>query len=357
MWITYCGLPARAPADFGQELRDPERIKGFCKMALIDSFGRKINYLRLSVTDRCNLRCVYCMPAEGVRKLRHQDILSYEELLLLADTAVGIGIEKIRVTGGEPLVRKGILGFLGNLSKIPRLRQLVLTTNGTLLPEMAGELKRSGVQRLNISLDSLRPETFARITRGGDLGRVLAGIRVAEEIGFPIKLNMVVMRGINDDEVVDFARLTLDKPYIVRFIEYMPAMKDPDWQSLVVPGEEIMRRIAGVYRVRQLDRDDYLSGPSRNYRIDGAAGAIGIITPVSSHFCGECNRIRVTSSGMAKGCLFDAAEFDLKTVLRNGNRAALEEILREIVARKPGKGYICAADSARKPFDMSKVGG
>jgi cyclic pyranopterin phosphate synthase len=326
-------------------------------MALIDSFGRKINYLRLSVTDRCNLRCIYCMPAEGIRKLKHEDILSYEELLLLAETAVGIGIEKIRVTGGEPLVRKGILDFLGNLSGIPQLRQLVLTTNGMLLPEMAEGLRKAGVQRLNISLDSLRPETFASITRCGDLGRVLMGIRIAEEAGFPIKLNMVVMRGVNDDEVVDFAGLTLVKPYTVRFIEYMPALKDPDWRSLVVPGEEIIRRIALRYPVKLLDREDCLSGPSRDYRIDGAAGAIGIITPISSHFCGKCNRIRVTSSGMAMGCLFDNTEYDLKTILRKGERAALEEALREIVGRKPRKGLISCTDSLRKPFDMSKVGG
>ncbi|HET6420769.1 MAG TPA: GTP 3',8-cyclase MoaA [Geobacteraceae bacterium] len=326
-------------------------------MALIDSFGRKISYLRLSVTDRCNLRCVYCMPPEGVRKLRHEDILSYEELLLLAETAVSIGIEKIRVTGGEPLVRKGILGFLGNLSSIPGLRQLVLTTNGMLLPEMAGGLRSAGVQRLNISLDSLEVETFARITRGGDLNKVLQGIRIAEETGFPIKLNMVVMRGINDAEVVDFARLTLDKPHTVRFIEYMPTIKAPDWRAFVVPGEEIIRRIAGVYRLEKLERDDRLSGPSTDYRIDGAAGAIGIITPVSSHFCGDCNRIRVTSSGMARGCLFDDTEYDLKMILRNGNRAAIVDALREIVGRKPGRGRISDGVSARKPFDMSKVGG
>jgi cyclic pyranopterin phosphate synthase len=326
-------------------------------MALIDSFGRKINYLRLSVTDRCNLRCVYCMPADGVRKVRHQDILSYEELMLLSETAVGIGIEKIRITGGEPLVRKGILGFLGNLSKIPNLRQLVLTTNGMLLPEMAEDLRKAGVQRLNISLDSLRPDTFTRITRCGDLERVLAGIRAAEEAGFPIKLNMVVMGGINDDEVVDFAGLTLTKPYTVRFIEYMPTMDTPDWRSLVVPGEEIIRRIARAYDVQPLDREDYLSGPSRNYRIDGAVGAIGIITPISSHFCRECNRIRVTSSGMARGCLFDNTEYDLKTILRKGDRASLEGALREIVERKPGKGLLSQTDSIREPFDMSKVGG
>lgn len=326
-------------------------------MTLIDSFGRNINYLRLSVTDRCNLRCVYCMPAEGVRKLAHDEILNYEELLLLAETAVAIGIEKIRITGGEPLVRKGIVEFLGTLSQISGLRQLVLTTNGMLLPEMAEGLRKAGVQRLNISLDSLRPETFARITRGGDLERVLCGIAIAEKEGFPIKLNMVVMRGTNDDEVLDFAGLTMVKPYTVRFIEYMPTRKEPNWQSLAVPGDEILRRIAGAYRILPLDRDDSLSGPAKNYRIDGAAGAIGIITPVSSHFCSECNRIRVTSAGKAKGCLFDNTEYDLKTILSNGNRAALEKALRAIVDRKPGKGFIAEKGSNRKPFDMSKVGG
>jgi cyclic pyranopterin phosphate synthase len=326
-------------------------------MALIDSFGRKINYLRLSVTDRCNLRCIYCMPVEGVRKVRHQDILSYEELMLLAETAVGIGIEKIRVTGGEPLVRNGILDFLENISKIPQLRQLVLTTNGVLLSEMAEGLRKAGVQRLNISLDSLRPDTFSRITRCGDLEKVLAGIRAAEEAGFPIKLNVVVMRGMNDDEVVDFAGLSLVKPYTVRFIEYMPVVKDPDWHSLVVPGEEILRRIAGAYRVQPLDREDYLSGPSKIYRIDGKVGASGIITPVSSHFCSECNRIRVTSSGMARGCLFDKTEYDLKKLLRKGDRTALEEALREIVSRKPKKSLLSGSDSGFKTFDMSKIGG
>lgn len=326
-------------------------------MALIDSFGRKINYLRLSVTDRCNLRCIYCMPTEGVHKLRHQDILSYEELMLLSETAVGLGIEKIRVTGGEPLVRKGILGFLTNLSQIPHLRQLVLTTNGMLLQEMAVDLRKAGVQRLNISLDSLRTDTFARITRCGDLEKVLAGIRAAEEAEFPIKLNMVVMAGINDTEIEDFAGLTLTKPYTVRFIEHMPTVTNPDWRSLVVPGEEIIRRIAGAYGVQALDREDPLAGPSRNYRIDGAAGEIGIITPVSSHFCLECNRIRVTSSGIARGCLFDNTEYDLKTILRRGDRPALEGALRAIVDRKPARGFLTSEDSTSEPFDMSKVGG
>ena len=193
---------------------------------MIDTYGRKINYLRLSVTDRCNLRCRYCMPEDGIPLLPQGGILSYEELYLVARTAVSLGIEKIRVTGGEPLIRKGILDFLSRLAGIPGLRQLVLTTNGLLLNEMAGRLKTAGVQRLNISIDSLVPENFRRITRGGEVSRVLSGIAAAEAAGFPIKLNMVVMRGVNDHEVVDFAALTLDKPYAVRFIEFMPSGAD-----------------------------------------------------------------------------------------------------------------------------------
>ena len=210
---------------------------------MIDAHGRKINYLRLSVTDRCNLRCRYCMPADGFPLLPRGEILSYEELLLIARTAVSLGIEKIRVTGGEPLVRREILGFLSRLAGIPGLRQLVLTTNGLLLEEMAAPMKSAGVQRLNISIDSLVPENFRRITRGGEVSRVLSGIAAAEAAGFPIKLNMVVMRGVNDHEVVDFAALTLDKPYAVRFIEFMPSGAAPDWRSLVVPGREILDRI------------------------------------------------------------------------------------------------------------------
>lgn len=191
-------------------------------MGLIDTSGRRINYLRLSVTDRCNLRCSYCMPEKGVPKVTHGDILRYEDLLRVAQAAVSLGIEKIRVTGGEPLVRLGISGFLARLAAIPGLRQLVLTTNGVLLEEMAEELRASGVQRLNVSLDSLRPETFGRVTRCGDVSRVWAGIEAAERAGFPLKLNMVVMRGVNDEELADFAALTLEKPYAVRFIECMP---------------------------------------------------------------------------------------------------------------------------------------
>jgi cyclic pyranopterin phosphate synthase len=325
-------------------------------MSLIDSYGRKINYLRLSVTDRCNLRCRYCMPVEGISKLKHQDILTYEELMMVAEASVQLGIEKIRVTGGEPLVRTGIIDLLKNLSRIPKLRQLVLTTNGVLLEEMAESLMLAGVQRLNVSLDSLRPSTFSHITRCGDLKKVLKGIHVAEETGFPIKINVVAMRGVNDDEFVDFAKLTLAKPYAVRFIEYMPTSKEADWQSLVISGEEILKRIAEHYPIDEIERGA-LSGPARNFQIKGAAGTVGIITPISGHFCNECNRIRVTSAGMAKSCLFDSSEYDLKPYLKRGSEEVLKEVLQGIVMKKPGKHLLSDHDSGHDPFEMSKVGG
>ena len=323
---------------------------------MIDAYGRKINYLRLSVTDRCNLRCRYCMPADGIPLLPHGEILSYEELFLVARTAVSLGIEKIRVTGGEPLIRKGILEFLTRLRGIPGLRQLVLTTNGLLLEEMAVPLKRAGVQRLNISIDSLVPENFRGITRGGDVSRVHSGIAAAEAAGFPIKLNMVVMRGVNDHEVVDFAALTLDKPYAVRFIEFMPSGADTDWQSMVVPGREILDRISKRFDFSGVDRGD-LAGPAEEYRIRGAAGTVGVITPVTGHFCGGCNRIRVTASGMARGCLFSRGETDLKPLLREGGAPGLEKALLGIVRFKPGAHRFGRDEQWESPLDMSRVGG
>ena len=325
-------------------------------MKLIDTFGRKINYLRLSVTDRCNMRCRYCMPAEGVAKLCHEDILSFEELFRIARSAVALGIEKIRVTGGEPLVRKGIIDFLARLAGIPGLKQLVLTTNGLRLEEMAGELRAAGVQRLNISLDSLQQDVFAHITRGGDLSQVMAGITAAELAGFPVKINMVVMRGINDAEVVDVASLAVHKPYTVRFIEYMPAIKENNWQALLVPGQEIMARVGERFEVSPVKKKD-LAGPAREYRIKGGVGTIGVITPITGHFCGDCNRIRVTATGMAKGCLFSAADVDLKPYIENCDPHALDDALRVIVTIKPGMHHVTARQSDHTPFAMAGVGG
>jgi cyclic pyranopterin phosphate synthase len=322
-------------------------------MKLIDSYGRRINYLRLSVTDRCNLRCSYCMPSEGIPRLQHGEMLSYEELHRIASEAVSLGIEKIRITGGEPLVRKGLLGFIERLAAIPGLKELVLTTNGIMLREMALPLRRAGVQRLNISLDSLTPTTYAAITRGGDLGKVLDGIAAAEEAGFStVKINMVVMRGVNDAELLDFAALTLRKPYTIRFIEYMPTLQDSDWSTRALQGGEILERLGREYQLLPLVSAE-MAGPSRNFKISGAAGAIGIITPISGHFCNSCNRIRVTATGLVRGCLFADGTVDLKPYLRGSENGGLHRI----VVEKPGRHHLAEDDGKHGAVAMSRIGG
>jgi len=326
-------------------------------MQLTDSLGRNINYLRLSVTDRCNMRCFYCMPKEGIAKKEHAAVLSYEELLLIAETAIGLGIEKIRITGGEPLVRAGIVGFLEKLTSIPGLHHLALTTNGLLLAEMAADLHTAGVQRLNVSLDSLRSATFAEITRGGDLKRVLAGLDAAERAGFPPpKINCVIMAGVNDAEILDFAAFTRERGNSIRFIEYMPVVKEEGWQRYCISGEEILRRIAARYPLEPVDKGAF-AGPSRDFRIPSARGTIGIITAVSGHFCSECNRIRVTSTGQAKGCLFCDDRTDLVPYLRPPDREGLAAVLRQIVAAKPERHHITREGYGHRNFTMSQVGG
>lgn len=322
-----------------------------------DQFGRKINYLRLSVTDRCNMRCFYCMPAEGVEKVGHEAVLSFEELFLIAETSVSLGIEKIRITGGEPLVRAGITGFLEQLSALPGLRHMALTTNGLMLRQMAGELYRAGVQRLNVSLDSLKPSVFAEITRGGNLHAVLAGLDTAVSVGFPPpKINVVIMRGVNDGEILDFVELTRSRGNAVRFIEYMPVVKEEGWQRYCISGVEIMARIADHYPLETIDKGVY-AGPSRDFRIPGAEGSIGIITAVSGHFCSDCNRIRVTARGQAKGCLFSNEKTDLVPFLRPPDPEGLTTALRRIVAAKPeGHGITCDGYSHTN-FTMAQVGG
>lgn len=324
---------------------------------MVDAYGRRINYLRLSITDRCNLRCRYCMPEEGVTKLDHAEVLSYEALLRIARISVCLGVEKIRITGGEPLIRKGLLGFVERLADIRGLREIVLTTNGVRLREMAPSLRRSGVQRLNISLDSLRPATFSGITRGGDLKDVLDGIAAAEGAGFPpVKINMVVMRGINDDEIIDFAAMTLHKPYIVRFIEYMPTLKDDGWRSQCVTGREILERIGQRYPLVQLVCPE-TSGPARNFKISGAQGSIGIISPVSGHFCDSCNRIRVTATGMARSCLFSGEGVNLKPLLALDDDLPLQERLASIISGKPGGHRLAEDETEHGVVAMSQIGG
>ena len=324
---------------------------------LVDPHGRKINYLRLSATGRCDLRCRYCRPRDGAADPAGPETLSDDDLLLIATTSVRLGIEKIRVTGGEPLVRKGIVALLRRLAAIPGLSKLVLTTNGLRLSELADDLRKAGVESLNVSLDSLRPERFASITGGGDLGRVLVGIQRAHACGFPhIKLNVVVMRGINEDEVHDFAALTLDRPIRVRFIEYMPAASADCARGLTVPGNEILDRLSRRYRLLPMTKEA-LGGPARCFRIDGGAGVVGVITPVSCHFCDDCNRIRVTSTGVAKGCLFSRQDVDLKPFLRAGDPEGVRKALLDVVRYKPDRHDLCSEGRGGGPLHMSLIGG
>jgi cyclic pyranopterin phosphate synthase len=305
---------------------------------LVDSFGRKIDYLRISITDHCNLKCYYCTPFSGRSHLERSEILTYEEMLNVARAAAAIGITKIRITGGEPLVRKGVVEFCRMLSEIEGLKSLALTTNGIYLAEMAEPVFKAGVRRINISLDTLRPDRFEKITGYDCLPRVLAGIQRAEDVGMhPIKINAVVMRGINDDEIEELAALTLTKPYHVRFIELMPTNSSAygNYESLFVPVEEFMKRIHQIDRV-QIEPATDSFGPARLCKLPGAVGKVGFIAPISWHFCGSCNRLRLTADGKIKTCLFSQEEIDIKTALRSG--AAQKDIInifRQAVAEKP----------------------
>jgi cyclic pyranopterin phosphate synthase len=307
-----------------------------------DHYQRHIDYLRVSITDRCNLRCVYCMPPEGTYKLNHHDILSYEEILRIIRVALEMGISKVRLTGGEPLVRKGVIQFCRLLGRLPGLQSLSITTNGLLLEEYARDLRAAGIRRINISLDTLQPQKFKQITRCDVFDGVWRGIKAAEDAGFqPLKLNVVVMRGINEDEVADLARLTLDHPYHVRFIEFMPINADDRWLSqYYVSSDEILTRLRCVAPLEEIS-SEHTNGPARHFRWSDVQGVIGIISPISHHFCMSCNRIRLTADGKLRNCLFSDHEVDVKSPMRHGaTDAELSQILRESIANKPEKHAI-----------------
>ncbi len=324
-----------------------------------DNFGRSIEYLRLSVTDRCNLRCRYCMPEEGVPAIGHGEVLSYEEMLRVAQAATRLGVSKIRVTGGEPLVRKGIVAFIRQLARIPGRPEITLTTNGLLLAEMAAELKDAGLSRVNVSLDTLREERFSSITRREGLSKVLAGLDEAARAGLePLKINMVPIHGVNADEIVDFARLTLKHPWEVRFIEFMPVAGDLDFTpESRFSAPAILEELSRLGMLLPIPRQGP-AGPARLFRYPEGIGRIGVIPAVSSHFCGECNRLRVTADGKVRPCLFCSEEMDLKGVLRGaGGDAELEEILRKAVGSKPERHRIGEAGFRQTGRNMQGIGG
>ena len=314
---------------------------------MIDNYGRLVDYLRLSVTDLCNYRCQYCMPAEGVCKKEHGAILSVEECVEMARAAAACGIRKVRLTGGEPLVRRGIVDICRGISQLPGIEEVCLTTNGSLLPQLAQPLREAGVDRLNISLDTLRPERFRSMTRVGELQDVLNGISAAEEAGFhDLKLDVVLIGGFNDDEIGDFLALTTDHPWEVRFIELMPMGPCAGWEkSCFLSGNAILERYPTLQEIEP-------NGVARRFRLPGAKGTVGLISPISCDFCSECRRIRITADGKLKGCLHGREELSLRGL----HGAQLEDAIRLGIAQKPQRHHL-RERSSDTPRNMNQIGG
>lgn len=328
---------------------------------LIDSWGRQITYLRISVTDRCNFRCVYCMPPEGLIWQPHEAIMRYEEIVEVAKAAAEQGVRQIRLTGGEPLVRADLPVLISMLAEIPGIDDISLTTNAMRLEKMAAELKGAGLTRVNVSLDTLTAEKFARITRGGSLERALNGIDAAEGAGLtPIKINVVAMRGVNDDEFLDLARLTLQHPWHIRFIELMPIGNQQPWgngfphpQEAFISIQEIFERLEPLGLVSQDDAIGF--GPAIEYRVPGGKGKIGFISPLSEHqFCKRCNRLRLTADGYLRPCLMSDLEVRILPQLRAGQPVL--PLIQQAVNAKP-EGHKLTSESAPEGRCMIQIGG
>lgn len=304
-------------------------------VANLDQFGRRIEYLRISVTDKCNFRCLYCMPAEGLQWLPKSEILSYEEIAAIVTQLAAEGVSRLRISGGEPTIRPQLEKLIGMLRSITGIEDIALSTNGVRLPELAKQYRDGGLDRVNISVDSLRPERIAEIARR-DMGfDPVRSATAAELAGLsPIKLNVVVMRGINDDEIEDLARLTIDHPWHVRFIELMPVgeMANLTWDH-VVPSSEVLERAANAGPLSVDEGPARGNGPAKYFRFHGAPGSIGVITPMTHTYCASCNRVRLTADGRLRTCLFGDHEVDLKTPLRDG--FPLGAIFRDALSNKP----------------------
>lgn len=330
-----------------------------------DGQGRQIDYLRISLTDRCNLRCIYCMPEHGVKSIPHESILTLEEIHKAIECASQLGIKHIRFTGGEPTVRKGLLGLIERTAQTPGIESVALTTNAILLPNMATDLKAAGLSRVNISLDTLDAEQYRFITRRGNLNDALKGVETALSSGLsPVKLNTVVVRSLNQD-LLSFARLTVDAPLHVRFIEYMPIGSGEDCGGCgwglddVVPAKEIIETISmqaqsiglGSLQPTMVTPDGW--GPAQYYRLPGAQGTVGVISAISNHFCASCNRLRLTADGKIKPCLFSDTEYDIRSALRKGDEEEVLSVFKAALSHKPS-GHEHRVGTRRM---MSQVGG
>lgn len=322
---------------------------------LVDSYGRLHNYLRVSVTDRCNLRCVYCMGEEGVEWLNPERILRYEEIVEVVKTAVDLGVERVRITGGEPLVRRDLPLLINELSRISGLKDLALTTNGILLPQQAEILREAGLKRVNISLDSLRPATYRQLTRRGDLRLALAGVEAALKAGFsPVKINVVLMKGINDREIPDFLKLATERPLHIRFIEYMPVGGgNIDHRDRFFPVASALEMVAEA-GLRPLGEATG-GGPATVYTIPNGAGSIGFITAVSGKFCRDCNRLRLTADGFLKPCLYWPDELAVRPCL--GDPARLRALFRQAMKVKKRESRLETGTPSKENRCMSRTGG
>lgn len=304
---------------------------------LIDSYGRKIEYLRISVTDRCNFRCIYCQSKKPWKWLPQEEILSFEEIEELVKISSELGVKRIRLTGGEPLLRKNIEILIQKLVQIPGIEDLSLTTNGYFLEERALSLKKAGLKRINISLDTLQREKFKELTGKDELSKILKGINKALEVGFnPVKINVVVIRGFNHEEIIDLAKLSLEKPLEVRFIEFMSLGKNPLWKEDKVFYVAEVKKVLESYE--KLEPVSSIGGgPAKTYRWKGAVGKIGLISPLSEHICKNCNRMRITADGKLRPCLFSDFEIDLKSLLRRKKEGSLKEAFYLALKMKPEK--------------------
>ncbi len=335
-----------------------------------DTHGRTIDYLRVSLTDRCNLRCVYCMPAEGIQQVDHDQILRYDEILAIVRVAADLGVRRIRLTGGEPLVRKGVVGLIANIRAISGIEDIALTTNGVLLARMAHDLKEAGLSRVNISLDTLDPDKFAEVTRGGNVQDVLDGIDAALEQGFdPVKVNAVAVRSL-DQDFYEFASMSRDRPLHMRFIEYMPVgdsagMNGAGWGPQdVVSCDDIRMQVdagaiaAGLEALQPLQDEEKPEGggPARYWKFPGAKGTVGFISPLSNHFCSACNRVRLTSKGGLRPCLFSDEEYPVRQAVRYGTEEDVRKVLEQTIGAKPEEHH--EGDHARATAtNMNAIGG
>ena len=317
---------------------------------MIDKLGRDITYLRISLTDKCNLRCRYCMPEEGVCRRQHHEMMNEDEVVTAVQVAASLGIHKIRLTGGEPLVKKNIVSICRRVAEVEGVREVCLTTNGLLLPQLAKELREAGVKRLNLSLDTLDPEKYAYITRIGKLEQFRAGLEAALDAGFDkVKINAVLIGGFNDDEIEALAGLTMEYPVDMRFIELMPIQDHDEFgESAYVPYSRVLEKLPQAVPV---EKD---GGVAKLYRLPGAKGNIGLISPISAHFCGECNRIRLTADGKLKPCLHSAEEYSIKGLDQNGMMA----VFQEAIWNKPAwHGDLDTLHRSQAGRNMNEIGG